>query len=83
MSTDADIRDASSEAEGTIGEYLVDSKMRVDVFAVKLLTVERLRLDGSWDKLTSEEQRLVDKMVCPCCKTAPMMILTRRPDARG
>lgn len=37
--------------------------MRVDVYKAKVAARDNLKKSGQWDKLSSEEQRLVDKMV--------------------
>lgn len=37
--------------------------MRLDVFQAKLAAEKNIKSSGLWEKLSSEEQRLVDKMV--------------------
>lgn len=37
--------------------------MRLDVFKVKIAAEKNMRESGAWDKLSDEQQRLVEKMV--------------------
>lgn len=37
--------------------------MRVDVYKAKVAARDNLKKSSQWDKLSPEEQRLVDKMV--------------------
>jgi Zn-dependent oligopeptidase len=37
--------------------------MRLDVFQAKLNAEKNIKKSGEWDKLSSEEKRLVDKMI--------------------
>ena len=37
--------------------------MRLDVFKAKIAAKKNVEASGQWDKLSSEQQRLVDKMV--------------------
>lgn len=37
--------------------------MRLDVFNAKVAAKEKIKASGQWEKLSSEEQRLVEKMV--------------------
>lgn len=39
--------------------------MRLDVFQAKVAAQKNLKESGEWDKLSPEQQRLVDKMVSP------------------
>ncbi|CUA68218.1 metallopeptidase MepB [Rhizoctonia solani] len=57
VSTDEKLRDASTEAEKLVREFGIESSMRVDVYNA-LLNAQK-----KGEKLTSEEQRLVDKMI--------------------
>ncbi|KAF7291588.1 Metallopeptidase MepB [Mycena chlorophos] len=63
VSPSKELRDASNEADGLVREYAVESSMRVDVYKAKLAAEQNLKASGAWDKLSSEEQRLVEKMV--------------------
>ncbi|CAE6426029.1 unnamed protein product [Rhizoctonia solani] len=57
VSTDEKLRDASTEAEKLVREFGIESSMRVDVYNA-LLNAQK-----KGEKLTDEEQRLVDKMI--------------------
>lgn len=61
VSHSKDLRDASTEAEGLHREHNVEASMRLDVFRAK--QAAKQNLDHSGQKLSSEEQRLVDKMM--------------------
>ena len=37
--------------------------MRIDVYKAKLAAKENIEASGQWDKLSPEQQRLVEKMV--------------------
>lgn len=63
VSTSKELRDASNEAEALVRDYGVESSMRLDVFKAKVAAKENLTKSGEWDKLSSEQQRLVDKMI--------------------
>ena len=64
VSPSSDVRDASEEVEGLSQDYAVDSYMRLDVFTAKVNAKKRLKETGEWEQLSSEDQRLVEKMVC-------------------
>ncbi len=64
VSPSKELRDASNEAESIVRDYGVESSMRLDVFKAKTAAQKNLKESGQWDKLTAEEQRLVEKMVC-------------------
>jgi Zn-dependent oligopeptidase len=64
VSPSSDVRDASVEVEGLSQDYAVDSSMRLDVFTAKVSAEKRLKETGEWEQLSSEDQRLVEKMVC-------------------
>jgi Zn-dependent oligopeptidase len=57
VSPDAPLRDASTEAEKLIRDFGIESSMRVDVYNA-LLNAQK-----KGEKLSDEEQRLVDKMI--------------------
>ncbi|KAJ7780594.1 metallopeptidase MepB [Mycena maculata] len=57
------LRDASTDADSLVRDYGVESSMRLDVFQAKLAAEKNIKASGLWDKLSPEEQRLVDKMV--------------------
>ncbi|KAJ7366807.1 metallopeptidase MepB [Mycena albidolilacea] len=57
------LRDASTDADGLVRDYGVESSMRLDVFQAKLAAEKNIKSSGLWEKLSSEEQRLVDKMI--------------------
>jgi hypothetical protein len=57
------LRDASNDADSLVRDYGVESSMRLDVFHAKLAAEQNIKSSGLWEKLSSEEQRLVDKMV--------------------
>ncbi|EKM79421.1 hypothetical protein AGABI1DRAFT_113982 [Agaricus bisporus var. burnettii JB137-S8] len=63
VSPSKELRDASNEAEALVRDYGVESSMRVDVYKAKVAARDNLKKSGQWDKLSSEEQRLVDKMI--------------------
>jgi metallopeptidase MepB len=46
-----------------VRDYGVESSMRLDVFQAKLAAEKNIKSSGLWEKLSSEERRLVDKMV--------------------
>jgi Zn-dependent oligopeptidase len=81
VSPSSDVRDASREVEGLSQDYAVDSSMRPDVFTAKVNAEKRLKETGEWEQLSSEEQRLVEKMVlclavpCYCSHDALLQIL--------
>ncbi|EUC54471.1 metallopeptidase MepB [Rhizoctonia solani AG-3 Rhs1AP] len=57
VSPDEKLRDAATEAEKLAREFGIDSSMRVDVYKA-LVNAQK-----KGEKLTDEEQRLVDKMI--------------------
>ncbi|KAF7792616.1 hypothetical protein EIP86_003713 [Pleurotus ostreatoroseus] len=61
VSPSQELRDASNAAESAVREYGVESSMRLDVFQAKQAALKNIKESGR--KLTSEEQRLVDKMI--------------------
>ncbi|KAG5638172.1 hypothetical protein H0H81_001469 [Sphagnurus paluster] len=63
VSTDKALRDASNEAESVVRNFSVESSMRIDVYQAKVAAQKNLKDSGDWDKLSPEEQRLVDKMI--------------------
>lgn len=63
MSPSKELRDASTEAESLFRDYRVESSMRLDVFQAKMTAEKNTKSSGEWDALSSEEHRLVDKMV--------------------
>jgi Zn-dependent oligopeptidase len=63
VSPSKELRDASNEAEQLVRDYGVESSMRIDVYQAKVAAQKNLKDSGEWDKLSPEQQRLVDKMV--------------------
>ncbi|KIM89266.1 hypothetical protein PILCRDRAFT_61316 [Piloderma croceum F 1598] len=63
VSPSKELRDASNDAEGIVRDFGVDSSMRLDVFQAKVAAEKNIKESGEWDKLSSEEKRLVDKMI--------------------
>ncbi len=63
VSPDKDLRDASNDAEALVRDYGVDDSMRLDVFQAKTAAQKNIKESGAWEKLSPEEQRLVEKMV--------------------
>jgi metallopeptidase MepB len=63
VSASKELRDASNEAESLVRDYSVEASMRLDVYQAQVNAEKHLRATGHWDKLTSEEQRLVEKML--------------------
>lgn len=61
VSTSKELRDASSQAEVIVRNFLVECEMRVDVFKAKKSADANIRALGV--KLTPEEERLVEKML--------------------
>ena len=64
VSPTKELRDASNESESKIRDFGVESSMRLDVFNAKVAAEKNIKESGEWDKLSPEEQRLVEKMVC-------------------
>ncbi|CAK5270325.1 unnamed protein product [Mycena citricolor] len=63
VSPSKELRDASVEADSLLREYGVESSMRIDVFQAKIAAEKNLKESGSWDKLSAEDKRLVEKMI--------------------
>ncbi|KAF7365271.1 Metallopeptidase MepB [Mycena venus] len=63
VSPSKELRDASNDADGLVRDYGVESSMRLDVFQAKLAAEKNIKSSGLWEKLSSEEQRLIDKMI--------------------
>ncbi|KAF8908911.1 metallopeptidase MepB [Gymnopilus junonius] len=63
VSPSKELRDASNEAESLVRDFGVEASMRIDVFNAKVAAEKNLKESGQWDKLSPEEQRLVEKMV--------------------
>ncbi|KAH9891674.1 Metalloprotease [Cubamyces lactineus] len=61
VSPSAELRDASTEAESLVREYEIGSSMRIDVFRALQAAAKNIKESGK--VLSSEEQRLVDKML--------------------
>ncbi|KAH9939164.1 Metalloprotease [Amylocystis lapponica] len=61
VSPSKELRDASNEAEVLVRDYGVEASMRLDVFQAKLAAEKNIKASGA--KLSTEEQRLVDRMV--------------------
>lgn len=61
VSTSKELRDASNEAEVIVRDFGVESSMRIDVFRAKQAAEKNIIASGK--KLSTEEQRLVDKMI--------------------
>ena len=63
ISPQKELRDASTEADALARDFGVEASMRLDVFNAKVAAEKNIKASGEWDKLSSEEQRLVEKMV--------------------
>ncbi|KAJ7288408.1 metallopeptidase MepB, partial [Mycena rebaudengoi] len=63
VSPSKELRLASSDADSLVRNYRVESSMRLDVFHAKVAADKHIKETGLWDKLSIEEQRLVDKMI--------------------
>jgi Zn-dependent oligopeptidase len=63
VSLTKELRDASNDADSQIRDFAIESDMRLDVFKAKMAAKENAKTSGQWDKLSAEQQRLVDKMV--------------------
>ncbi|KXN88219.1 Thimet oligopeptidase [Leucoagaricus sp. SymC.cos] len=63
VSPSKELRDASNEAEALVRNYGVESSMRLDVFKAKVAAQKNLKESGEWDKLSPEQQRLVEKLI--------------------
>ncbi|KAL0067865.1 metalloendopeptidase [Marasmius tenuissimus] len=63
VSPTKELRDASNESESKVRDFGVESSMRLDVYKAKAAAEKNLKDSGEWEKLSPEEQRLVEKMV--------------------
>ncbi|CAA7261352.1 unnamed protein product [Cyclocybe aegerita] len=63
VSPDKALRDASNDAESLVRDFGVESSMRLDVFTAKVAAEKNIKESGQWDKLSPEQQRLVEKMI--------------------
>lgn len=61
MSPSKELRDASNAAEVMVRDFGVESSMRLDVFRAKQAAEKNIKESGQ--KLSPEEQRLMDKMI--------------------
>ncbi|KAI0349471.1 Metalloprotease [Trametes cingulata] len=61
VSPSQELRDAANQAEVLVQDFRVDSSMRLDVFRAKQGAKKNIAVSGQ--KLSPEEQRLVDKMI--------------------
>ena len=61
VSPSKELRDASTAAEALVREYGVEASMRLDIFKAKQAAERNIKASGQ--KLTPEEQRLVEKMI--------------------
>jgi metallopeptidase MepB len=63
VSPTKELRDSSNEADSLLRDFGVECSMRLDVFKAKMAAKENAKTSGQWDKLSAEQQRLVDKMI--------------------
>ena len=63
VSPEKELREASNAAESLIRDFGVETSMRLDVFDAKVAAEKNIKASGRWEKLSPEEQRLVEKMV--------------------
>ncbi|KAI6111591.1 hypothetical protein EDD16DRAFT_1608075 [Pisolithus croceorrhizus] len=63
VATSKELRDASTQAEQLQRDFGVEESMRLDVFQAKIAAEKNLHESGAFKELTSEQQRLVKKMV--------------------
>lgn len=63
VATSKELRDASTEAEQLQRDFAVEESMRLDVFQAKIAAEKNLHESSAFEKLTKEQQRLVEKMV--------------------
>ncbi|KAF8878158.1 hypothetical protein CPB84DRAFT_1817523 [Gymnopilus junonius] len=56
-------RDTADKAESPLDDFEVERSMRLDVFAAKVSAEGNIKRSNLWTKLSSEERRLVEKMV--------------------
>ena len=64
VSPNKEIRDASNQADSLLRDFAVESSMRLDVFNAKTAAEKNIKDSGKWEKLSDEERRLIEKMVC-------------------
>lgn len=57
------VRDASNKSALQRSESTVEMSMRKDLFDAKFAAEKNLKVSGAYDKLTSEQKRLMEKMV--------------------
>lgn len=63
VSPSKEIRDASNDAESLIRDFGVEASMRLDVFTAKVGAEKNIKASNQWEKLSAEEQRLIERMV--------------------
>ncbi|KIJ13498.1 hypothetical protein PAXINDRAFT_163685 [Paxillus involutus ATCC 200175] len=63
VSTNKELRDASTKAEERSRKFANQESMREDLYQAKVTAEENLRKTGAWEKLSAEQKRLVEKMV--------------------
>ncbi|KAF5338907.1 hypothetical protein D9611_008754 [Ephemerocybe angulata] len=63
VSPSKELRDASNEAESLLRDFGVESSMRLDVYHAKIAAEKNIKASGQWEKLSTEDQRLVNKMI--------------------
>ncbi|KAF8843766.1 mitochondrial endopeptidase [Paxillus ammoniavirescens] len=63
VSTNKELRDASTKAEEHSRKFANQESMREDLYKAKVTAEENLRKTGTWEKLSAEQKRLVEKML--------------------
>ena len=63
VSTDKDLRDASTSADERSRKFSNEQSMREDLYQAEVIAEANLRKTGAWDKLSAEQKRLVEKML--------------------
>lgn len=63
VSTDKELRDASTLAEERSRKFSNEQSMREDLYKAKATAEANLRKTGAWDELSAEQKRLVEKML--------------------
>lgn len=63
VSPQKELRDASSAADSLISDFSVETSMRMDIFDAKVAAEKNIKISGQWERLSPEEQRLIEKMV--------------------
>ncbi|KIJ66993.1 hypothetical protein HYDPIDRAFT_174274 [Hydnomerulius pinastri MD-312] len=63
VSTNKDLRDASTKAEERQRKFANQESMREDIYQAKVTAEANLRKSGAWEKLSAEQKRLVEKLV--------------------